>query len=152
MLWSEFDRRGQIRFGQNLLRERRAPAGFHGRNHFLFIGSAKALQFCYSDLNKLYQKWYNIYCIFRGDHDLINLLCLIVCRYKSFFFFSLVVEMQFDIKKHAFEAKPLNEADIVVLETGTLFPFSRCLASFLFCVAQDGMICFGCSTNIVCWV
>ena len=44
--------------------------------------------------------------------------------------------MQFDIKKHAFEAKPLNEADIVVLETGTLFPFSRCLASFLFCVAQ----------------
>nr|XP_058943039.1 sodium/hydrogen exchanger 9B2-like [Pocillopora verrucosa] len=45
--------------------------------------------------------------------------------------------MQFDTKKHAFEAKPLNEADIVVLETGTLFPFSRCLASFLFCVAQD---------------
>ena len=58
--------------------------------------------------------------------------------------------MQFDIKKHAFKAKPLNEADIVVLETGTLFPFSRCLASFFFCVAQDGMICFGCSTNIVC--
>ena len=32
-------------------------------------------------------KWYNIYCIFRGDHDLINLLCLVVCRYESIFFF-----------------------------------------------------------------
>ena len=151
MLWSEFDHRGQIRFGQNLLRERRAPAGFHGRNHLLAVPRHYNFSIQIST-NYIRSKWYNIYCIFRGDHDLINLLCLIVCRYKSFFFFSLVVEMQFDIKKHAFEAKPLNEADIVVLETGTLFPFSRCLASFLFCVAQDGMICFGCSTNIVCWV
>ena len=58
--------------------------------------------------------------------------------------------MQFDIKTHVFKAKPLNEADIVVLETGTLFSFSRCLDSFLFCVAQDGMTCSRCSTNIVC--
>ena len=30
--------------------------GFHGRSHFLFIGNAEAIQFFYSDLNKLYQK------------------------------------------------------------------------------------------------
>lgn len=108
MLWSEFDRRGQIRFGQNLLRERRAPAGFRGRNHFLFIGSAKALQFCYSDLNKLYQKWYNIYCIFRGDHDLINLLCLIVCRYKSFFFFFISSWNAIWYKETCFRSKAIE--------------------------------------------
>ena len=99
MLWSEFDRRGKIRFGQNLLRERRAPAGFHGRNHFLFIGSAKALQFFY-----IRSKWYNIYCIFRGDHDLINLLCLVVCRYESIFFL-LVVENAIWYKETCFQSK-----------------------------------------------
>ena len=153
MLWSEFDHRGQIRFGQNYWESEELLLDSTGEIISYLLAVPRHYNFSIQiSTNYIRSKWYNIYCIFRGDHDLINLLCLIVCRYKSFFFFSLVVEMQFDIKKHAFEAKPLNEADIVVLETGTLFPFSRCLASFLFCVAQDGMICFGCSTNIVCWV
>ena len=86
----------QIRFGENLLiyhtKEQRAPTGISLERPFLIYCQCQGdtIFIFILQQTKSKSKCCNAYCIFRGHHDLINLLCMVVCHYTNIF--SLVDE------------------------------------------------------------
>ena len=144
----------QIRFGENLLiyhtKEQRAPTGISLERPFLIYCQCQGdtIFIFILQQTRSKSKCCNAYCIFRGHHDLINLLCMVVCHYTNIF--SLVDENAIWYKEKCFKTKSLNEAGKIALKTGPYAFFLKMsrlifILQLYFCikaVAQDGMMCF----------